>query len=120
MTWIVALEDYEVVACHGAFDFEQVEAQPFVISVWVNLNSGKDVPCDLTNTVDYGLLQTAIDEEIRDGPPARLMEELCRRLVERLNPNLIITSIRVRIEKPEAPLPHPGGLPLVEYHWSRD
>jgi len=25
----------------------------------------------------------------------------------------------VRIEKPNAPLPHPGGLPVIEVEWKR-
>jgi hypothetical protein len=30
-----------------------------------------------------------------------------------------VETIFIRIEKPEAPLPHPGGLPFIEYTWNR-
>ena len=33
----VGLESYEVLACHGVFDFEREKNQPFVISIWATL-----------------------------------------------------------------------------------
>ena len=118
MSWKVGLESYRVNATHGYYDFELEKTQPYVISVWVNVNGAIIEEGDLDATIDYGLLQQIIDEEIVEGKPARLMEEMCRRIIDRLQPFSAISAIKVRIEKPEAPLPHEGGLPIVEMEWN--
>jgi dihydroneopterin aldolase len=48
------------------------------------------------------------------------METLCKMLVAKIGENKIIDSISVRMEKPDAPFPHPGGLAVVEFEWTRD
>ena len=118
MVWTVGLEAYRVEAIHGYYDFEMDKTQPYVISIWVDVAGTIVDPGDISSTVDYGLLQTIIDEEIVNGVPARLMEEMCQRLIDRLQPLSAVRAVRVRIEKPEAPLPHEGGLPVVEMEWN--
>ena len=117
MGWTVGLESYRVMATHGYYDHELEREQPYVISLWVDITGAVPTEGEISATVDYALLQTIIDEEIIDGPPAKLMEEMCHRLIERLQPISQVTSVRVRIEKPEAPLPHEGGVPVVEMQW---
>ncbi len=117
MGWKVGLESYRVMATHGYYDHELEQAQPYVISLWVDITGAVPTEGEISATVDYALLQTIIDEEIVDGAPAKLMEEMCHRLIERLQPISQINAVRVRIEKPEAPLPHEGGMPVVEMQW---
>ena len=48
------------------------------------------------------------------------MEEMAQGIVDRLAEFAAIASLSIRIEKPNAPLPHPGGLPAIEVLWHRD
>ena len=114
----VGLESYEVMACHGAYDFEMEEKQPFIISIWATLET--DVVEDkLSLTLNYAELQAAVDSEVVNSQPVKLMETLCKNLVDNLKQNKIIQSISIRMEKPDAPFPHPGGLAVVEHEWTR-
>jgi len=119
MTTRVGLESYEVMAKHGVFDYEKDEPQPFIVSIWATLTS--DVTHDkITQTLNYADLQAAVDSEIVNSEPVNLMETLCGMLVSNISQNLIVDSISIRIEKPDAPFPHPGGLAVVEHEWTRD
>jgi dihydroneopterin aldolase len=51
--------------------------------------------------------------------PIRLMEEMAQQIIDLISQNQSVSEITVRIEKPEAPLPHPGGLPMIEVLWRR-
>ena len=59
----IGLESYEVMACHGVYDFEREKDQPFIISIWATLSH--DVEEDnLELTLNYADLQSAVDSEI--------------------------------------------------------
>ena len=115
----IGLESYEIMACHGAYDFEREKNQPFVISIWATLASDV-VKDDLDLTLNYADLQSAVDSEIVNSKPVKLMETLCRKLVNCISANELVQSISIRMEKPDAPFPHPGGLAVVEHEWTRD
>jgi len=114
----VGLESYEVMACHGAYDFEREKEQPFVISIWATLASDVQED-DLSQTLNYADLQSAVDSEIVNSKPVKLMETLCNMLVNKIRTNPLVESISIRMEKPDAPFPHPGGLAVVEHEWTR-
>ncbi|MCH1527358.1 MAG: dihydroneopterin aldolase [Candidatus Poseidoniaceae archaeon] len=114
----VGLESYEVMACHGAYDFEREKEQPFVISIWATLASDV-LEDDLSQTLNYADLQSAVDSEIVNSKPVKLMETLCSMLVNKIRTNPLVESISIRMEKPDAPFPHPGGLAVVEHEWTR-
>ena len=65
-------------------------------------------------------LQSAVDSEVVNSKPVKLMETLCSMLVKKIGANQIVDAISIRIEKPDAPFPHPGGLAVVEHEWTRD
>ncbi len=115
----VGLESYEIMACHGAYDFEREKNQPFIVSIWATLVADVDED-NLEQTLNYADLQAAVDSEIVDSEPVKLMETLCKMLVNKVSENKIVNSISVRMEKPDAPFPHPGGLAVVEFEWTRD
>ncbi len=115
----IGLESYEIMACHGAYDFERERKQPFVISIWATLISDVESD-DLNLTLNYADLQSAVDSEIVNSKPVKLMETLCKKLVDKIGSNEIVQSISIRMEKPDAPFPHPGGLAVVEHEWTRD
>ena len=115
----VGLESYEVQGCHGVFDFEREKTQPFVISIWATLVADVEGD-DLELTLNYADLQSAVDTEVVNSEPVKLMETLCYKLVRNISQNDVVAALSIRIEKPDAPFPHPGGLAVVEHEWTRD
>ena len=118
MSISVGLDDYLVHGIHGFYDEEHTKPQPFNISVRVDL-SGRVVDGKLGTTVDYAQLQEAIDNVVLHSSPIRLLESMAKRISEQIQQSENVDTVFVRIEKPEAPLPHPGGLPYIEYTWNR-
>ncbi|MDA0842914.1 MAG: dihydroneopterin aldolase [archaeon] len=112
----VGLDAYEVHAIHGYFDEEHTNTQPFIVSVKVTLVDGLNVS-DLGHTIDYGRFQSIVDEVFLQSQPIRLLELLANAIIEHLKDESHISEIWIRIEKPNAPLPHPGGLPYIEVLW---
>ena len=118
MHWRVGLEGYEVMARHGYFDHEHQADQPFVFTVWVNFERVGPIT-ELEDSVNYADVHAAIDAVVLHATaPIRLLEDMAQRIIERLNQPPFVSSVTVRIEKPDAPLPHPGGLPVVEAVWT--
>ena len=119
MQWRVGLEAYEVVAAHGWFEEEHEHPQPFVFTVWATLADSERIE-ELDETLNYADIQIAIDEVMLNAPePIRLMEDMAQQVAGRLTAHASVATITVRIEKPQAPLPHPGGLPVIEVRWQR-
>ena len=59
----VGLENYTVLGKHGAYDFEHEYEQPFVVSIWVELNHNQ-FDDDLSKTINYADLQNLVYEVI--------------------------------------------------------
>jgi len=119
MPTIVGLDRYEVIACHGAYDFEKTEPQPFIFSISATLVND-EINDDLNRTLNYADLQNAISKVAVNSEPVNLMETLCSSIIDELKSNDLIAKIEIRVEKPNAPLPMPGGLAFVEQIWTRD
>ena len=118
MTLRVALESYTVMAKHGYYPHEHESEQPFIFSVWTTL---KREPSEekLEHTINYADIQIAIDKVMYNSKePILLMETMAQRIAVLLQQLDNVASIHIRIEKPEAPLPHPGGLAVVELEWT--
>ena len=47
------------------------------------------------------------------------METMAEKMISILKENDVIEKINIRIEKPNAPLPHEGGLAVVEAEWKK-
>lgn len=115
----IGLESYEVLAKHGVFEYEKEDEQPFIVSIWATLYSEPSED-KLEETLNYADLQIAVRDEVVNSKPVNLMETLCQKLVKNLSSNQLISALSIRIEKPDAPFPHPGGLAIVEHEWTRD
>jgi len=115
----IGLETYEVLAKHGVFEYEKEKQQPFIVSIWATL-ANDVLEDDINQTLNYADLQAAVDKEIVSSQPVNLMETLCNKLVDNLSKNDLVEALSIRIEKPDAPFPHPGGLAIVEHEWTRD
>jgi dihydroneopterin aldolase len=119
MTVKIGLEHYTVMAKHGYYPFEHEKEQPFVFTVWTTLKDG-NVENNLQRTLNYADIQIAIDHVMLESEqPIALIEEMASRVIQHLQSNALVSRIHVRIEKPQAPLPHPGGLPVIEVEWLR-
>lgn len=120
MKFTVGLDAYEVFAIHGYFDEEHVAPQPFVVSLKVEFHSDNGV-YGLEQTTDYGELQRVVDQVFLEGQqPIRLLELLGQSIIEEVKKSGDVHLIWVRIEKPNAPLPHTGGLPYIEMQWKKE
>jgi len=114
----ISLEDYTVMAKHGAYDFEHESNQPFNVTIKVEIGPN-EINDELSKTVNYADLQNTIDTVLLNSEPIRLMETMAEKMIMILKQNELIEKISIRIEKPNAPLPHEGGLAVVEAEWSK-
>ena len=113
MAYTIGLDGYEVQATHGWFDHELERTQPFVVDVTVVTASAGATQLDAT--VNYADLQGAVDAVLLESEqPYRLLEAMVDAILDRLMATPGVAKATVRIAKPEAPLPHPGGCPWVE------
>ena len=112
----VGLEDYIVHGKHGAYQSEHTYEQPFKVSIWVELvhNQFND---ELSKTINYADLQNVAHNVIANSPPIKLMETMISKMFEEISQNKLVRKILIRIQKPEAKLPHQGGLAIVEAEW---
>ena len=116
MSTIVAVENYKLKGKHGVYDYEREKDQNFIVSIWVVLKEPASGD-DLTTSVDYGFLQRTIHDVVARGESVKMMETLCDQIIEIVSGHLNVAGVKIRIEKPQAPMPHDGGLALVERTW---
>ena len=116
MSTIIAVENYKLKGKHGVYDYEREKEQNFVVSIWVVLKEPSSGD-DLTTSVDYGFLQRTVHDVVARGESVQMMETLCDQIIEIVSGHLNVAGVKIRIEKPQAPMPHEGGLALVERTW---
>ena len=116
MSTIIAVENYKLKGKHGVFDYEREKDQNFIVSIWVVLNEPASGD-DLATSVDYAFLQRTVHDVVARGESVQMMETLCDRIIEVVSGHLNVAGVKIRIEKPQAPMPHDGGLALVERTW---
>ena len=116
MSTIIAVEDYKLKGKHGVFDHEREKDQPFIVSIWVVLKQPARED-EIETSVDYGFLQRTVHDIITRGDSVYMMETLCDKIIETVSGHLNVGAVKIRIEKPDAPMPHNGGLAVVERTW---
>jgi dihydroneopterin aldolase len=90
---------------HGVFDFERRDGQDFVVDVVLELDtSAAAATDDLTQTVHYGELATALAAVIA-GEPVNLLETLAQRLADACLVDARVEAATVTVHKPQAPIP---------------
>lgn len=109
MTGLITLTGLRAVGRHGAYDFERVRGQEFVVDVALEVDlapaAGSD---DLADTVHYGELAGRLVEVIA-GEPVNLIETLADRLAAACLTDRRVTAATVTVHKPQAPIPHEFG-----------
>ena len=116
MSTIVAVEGFKVKGKHGVFDYEREKEQPFVISIWALLKEPATND-EIETGVDYAFLQRTVHDIISRGESVHMMETLCDKIIEIVSGHVNIAAVKIRIEKPQAPMPHNSGLAVVERTW---
>ena len=116
MSTIVAVENYKLKGKHGVYDHEREKEQVFVVSIWVVLKEPASGD-KLETSVDYAFLQRSVHDVIARGESVHMMETLSDQIIEIVSGHLNVAGVKIRIEKPQAPMPHDGGLAVVARTW---
>jgi len=91
---------------HGVLEAERTLGQRFIVDVSMDLDlepAGRSDTLDLT--VNYALVYDLV-REVVTGPPRQLIEAVAEEIAERiLAEHRQIDNVRVRIRKPEVPIP---------------
>lgn len=97
---------------HGVFEHERRAGQEFVVDALLRLDplaaSAAARDDDLSFTVDYGALCTALVAVVT-GEPVALLETLASRLLEVCLADPRVIEAEVTVHKPSAPLPVESG-----------
>jgi 7,8-dihydroneopterin aldolase/epimerase/oxygenase len=89
---------------HGAHPAERELGQRFEVDVELGLDLGQAMASDaLRDTVDYSRAYTIVREEVEDHH-YQLLEALAGSMVRRLMAEFPVTSVLVRVRKPQVPL----------------
>ena len=103
---LVEIRGLRVYAHHGVRDFERERGQVFVIDVWLRCASAAaERSDDLADAVNYSAVCDRV-AELAGGGPYDLLERLAAAIADDLAASLPITSVRVRVAKPHAPVKH--------------
>lgn len=102
---------------HGVFEEEARVGAPFLVDVELDFPfPGRDAVAD---TIDYGAVREVVRREVEDARHD-LIETLTERVGERLLATFaLIEVLRVRVHKPEAPLPGVFDDVMAERVWRR-
>jgi dihydroneopterin aldolase len=103
---------------HGVFDHERADGQEFSVDVSLDVRTaaaaGSD---DLADTVDYGLVATAVHAVVV-GEPVDLIETLAERIATACLAFPGVERVGVTVHKPHAPIEVPFD--DVELHIVRE
>jgi dihydroneopterin aldolase len=90
---------------HGVLPEENRLGQRFIVDIEMQAELGEAGRTDdLTRTVDY----TRVYEDVRkivEGPPLKLIEAVAERIAARILGGYAVRSVRVRVRKPDVPIP---------------
>jgi dihydroneopterin aldolase len=105
----ILLSGLRVRGRHGVLPHETELGQVFVVDLELVLDlapAGRSD--DLDTTVDYGSLAGRVAEVV-GGRPRKLLEALAEDLAQLVLADERVRQVRVRVTKPEAPLPVDGS-----------
>jgi len=120
MTDRIALRGLVVRGNHGVFEHERADGQDFVVDVELDVDTSVAARSDeLSDTVDYGTLASAI-AKIVGGEPVNLLETLAQRIATACLVDVRVISVEVTVHKPQAPIPLTFGDVAVTIVRTRD
>lgn len=90
---------------HGVAPDETRLGQRFIIDLDLRLPLGEAGRTDdLGRTVDYAAVMADV-QRIVEGPPLRLIEAVAERIAAHVLRTYPVDAVRVRVRKPDAPIP---------------
>ena len=118
---LIRIEELEVFAHHGVFDFETEKGQNFYINSEIMLTNTREsiLSDDLNASVNYAEVCEFFTEYMKNNTCKlleRIAEQLCTELLNRYD---LVESVIIEIRKPEAPIGLPFGSVSVERKMSR-
>lgn len=102
----ISLHGMRFSVCHGALPEEKTNAQTFLVDVdlYTPLHRSADDD-DLGKTVNYAEVYQTV-RTVMEGVPVSLIETLAERIATALRGKFrMLKKVRVRLHKPEAPIP---------------
>jgi dihydroneopterin aldolase len=110
----IRLQDIELQANHGVFDYEREAGNTFRVSVSMQLPDTEGMTTDrLEDTLDYGALCAVVEREMRQ--PSNLLEHVAARIRKALAAEWPEASdIRVSVSKKNPPVGLPTAWATVE------
>lgn len=101
---LINIKDLKINACHGCFDEEKVNPQPFIFDCTLEYDFEKaSLSDDLKDTLDYGaIMQTICDFATQNT--FNLIETLCYRCASLIMQKYPVKSVDMTLRKPEAPV----------------
>ena len=115
----IQLRGLRFLARHGVLPEEHIEPQPFVVDVDLGVDMAVAAATDdLSATVDYAEVHRRV-ARVMEGPHRQLIETLAWTVAEDLLSAFPAEWVRVRVAKPQAPLPGPADGAAVEVWRSR-
>jgi 7,8-dihydroneopterin aldolase/epimerase/oxygenase len=104
---VIDILGLEVFAHHGVHEFERRDGQTFRFDVRLRPSSAAaGAGDDLADAVDYGAVADRV-VEIASGGPYSLLERLATVIADDLLRSFAVDYVRLRVHKPQAPIPHP-------------
>ncbi len=102
----IILKEMEFFARHGALPEERALGQKFILDVELRLDlRPAGLSDDLTLTIDYAQVFEAVRSIVCDGRPRRLIEALAEAVAAELLERFPANRVKVRVKKPQAPVP---------------
>jgi dihydroneopterin aldolase len=102
----IEIRGLRVFAYHGGLDEEREQGQTFVLDVWLECPPSRaDETDDLDDATNYSAVCDRVVELARGGP-YRLLERLAAVIADDLVARFGVTHARVRVAKPDVPIPH--------------
>jgi dihydroneopterin aldolase len=90
---------------HGVLEHERADGQEFVVDVRLDVDTAPAAASDqLIDTVDYATLAQAVVRVI-EGEPVDLIETLAQQIADAVLIDPRVQAVRVRVHKPQAPIP---------------
>ena len=97
----IEIEGITLRGLHGVLDHERRDGQLFVFDVTLELD--EPAADDIDATVDYRDVVAAV-RDVSDGTAFQLLETLAAAVAEELKRRFPVSSVRVRVGKPELEL----------------
>jgi dihydroneopterin aldolase len=112
VTITVELYGLELFGHHGVEEQERRDGQPFLFDVWLDVPESA-LSDRLEDAVDYVLVADCVSE-VSEARQYALLETLAHAVAVELRARFPVERVRVRVRKPEVPLPVEYSAATVE------